>query len=911
MSADGTGDGPATASMSLGRIQLRGVRVHNLRAIDLDLPLNALIVVTGVSGSGKSSLAFDTLFREGQRRYIESFSTAGRRFLDRMERPDADVLAGIPAAVAIRQRRGSTGVKTTVATLSEIDDYLRLLWARCGVVVCPGCGREVTSSTSADVTQQLVRWEAGRKFQIGIPFTFPGEGAVEKAEDARCRAQVAEWKRRGFQRVLVGDELFDLRDKSEEFLAKCLAQGGETLVIIDRLTTGSASAERIGEAIELAYTESMGRAVVLVEGSDPAQSGPRDPADKNPTPSRSQDGWKIGDRWWRIHRFSERRECSTCARSFADPEPALLSFHSPAGRCAVCQGAGQIRQGRLALSTGTERMCPACKGKRWNDEALAVHWQGMTLADVNDQSVSSLRDWFRKQIPVARTDVSVQASASKNQNSRAAELVEQATWPDIDSRLELLERVGLGYLQLSRGAETLSAGELQRVRLTAALGCRLVETLYVLDEPTAGLHPRDTQRLIGALHELREMGNTLVVVEHDEQVMAAADWLVVLGPGAGAEGGRVVASGPVAETGPLAMQSLAAPGETAAGKGTFIAANPPTPSGWVELFGVTHRNLKGIDVRFPTGVMTAVTGVSGAGKSSLVMETLYPALAEHFGAARGPSGELQSISVKGPVTAVLLVDGLPPARSRRGNVATYLGIHDAVRKLLAESAEAKARGLGPGAFSFNLAEGGRCPACEGEGTQTVDLVFLPDVSVPCPECGGTRFRKEVLEVTYRGHNVAQILNLTVRDAFPFFRGQVKLQRKLKLLRDVGLDYLTLGQPLSTVSGGEAQRLKLTRELAAGAREQTLFLFEEPTIGLHSKDVETLINCLRQLVSAGHTVIVIEHHPQLISAADYVIDLGPEAGEAGGEVVYAGPVSGLAREPRSITGRFLAPDAAGS
>ena len=879
---------------AFGTMQLRGVRVHNLRGIDLDLPLGKLIVVSGVSGSGKSSLAFDTLFREGQRRYIESFSTAGRRFLDRIERPDADSLSGIPAAVAIRQRRTGANARATVATLAEIDDYLRLLWARCGDLVCPGCGQPVVASTVADATRSITAWPAGRKFQITIPIAAQAESpSAPGRSPSRAETRIDDWKRRGYQRVIVGDEQFDLRDVSADFVSRCLANDAETLVVVDRLSTGTATAERIAEAVEIAYTEGQGRAVVLVERDDDQ------PLDSPATSSKTR---TIGGRRWMLHRFSEQRECFACQRTFAAPEPALLSFHSPAGRCALCQGTGVVRQGkRTNPIPGTERICPACAGRRWNDDALAVRWHGASLADLSNRSVSAARRWLAERLPAdpIRSETTEKAAESSRQ------AVERTTGPELDVRLELLERVGLGYLELGRAAQSLSAGELQRVRLTAALGCRLVETLYVLDEPTAGLHPRDRTQLLGALRELRDLGNTLVVVEHDEELIAAADWVVLLGPGAGGDGGRVVASGP-----PDALVwNKTEPGSLALSEPRRLAhpdpARAPRPSGWIDLRGVTHRNLRGIDVRFPTGLLTAVTGVSGAGKSSLVIETLYPALAARTGSPRGPAGAHTSLDFAGPVSQVLFVDGLPPARGGRGNIATYLGVHDAVRRLLAESAEAKARGLGPGAFSFNLADGGRCPACEGEGTQTVDLVFLPDVAVPCPECGGTRFRKEVLDITYRGHNVAQILDLTVREAFPFFRGQVRLQRKLKLLRDVGLDYLTLGQPLSTVSGGEAQRLKLTRELSQGTRDQTLFLFEEPTVGLHATDIATLIACFRQLVAAGHSVLVIEHHPRLIAAADYVIDLGPGAGDEGGQIVYTGPVAGLLSIAGSATGRCLA------
>ena len=854
-------------------MRLRGVRVHNLKGIDLDLPLGRLIVVSGVSGSGKSSLAFETLFREGQRRYVESFSASSRRVLDRLERPDADELNGIPAAVAIRQFRQTGSERATCATLSEIDEYLRLLWARGGESRCPDCGRAIRAMEPGEGASQLVGRGDACKVQVAFPVRLAGDPARERVE---IPALLDEWKRQGFQRVLVAGELFDLRDQSPEFIARCVPPVAEVLVIVDRLTTDPAKLSRLTEAIELAYAHGENRCVVLSEGVDPGGETLR-----------------LGGAEWTVLRWSSRRECGPCGREFPPLEPALLSFQSPAGRCPVCEGKGTVREGRRARGgVETRRLCPSCGGTRYSPEALACSWRGTTLAQIGARTVDEALDWF--------------SVADVSSPSKAPSPVEQIALPEIRTRLESLSRLGLGYLELGRGADTLSGGELQRVRLTAALGCRLVETLYVLDEPSAGLHPRDVGRLVETLLALRDMGNTLVVVEHAEQVVRAADWLVDLGPGAGAEGGQVIFAGPPdqASTCPDSVTGRFLKRAKTLASSTS-ASGSVSPSGWIELTGVTHRNLQSIDVRIPLGLLSVVTGVSGAGKSSLVTETLFPAVAAKLGGARGPAGAHRSLTGEQGVTGVLLVDGSPPARSQRGNIATYLGIHDAIRRLLADSAEAKSRGYGPGQFSFNLAEGGRCPACEGTGTQSVDLLFLPDVTVACPECGGTRFRREVLEITYRGQNVAGILDLTIREAFPFFRGQVRIQRKLKLLREVGLDYLTLGQPLGSVSGGEAQRLKLARELADSSGERRLFLFEEPTLGLHPADVETLLACFRQLVSAGHSVTVIEHNRQVIAAADHVIDLGPGAGPAGGRVVYAGDVSGLLRCAASVTGQSLA------
>jgi excinuclease ABC subunit A len=906
-------------------IRLRGVRVHNLKGIDLDLPANRLIVVTGVSGAGKTSLAFDTLFAEGQRRYVESFAVHSRRRLDALERPDADLVEGVPAAIAVRRHRGTSLGRGTVSTASEVDEHLRLLFARCGELVCPDCDRPVRASTSAEMARGVAELPPGTKVQLGFslevglasPSPPPrtsasltdlqvgGEGRGEESTSKTRRTRAARTKpstspvdtlaaslallrEAGFQRVLTEGRTVDLRDVSPEFVARLASAETSVRVVVDRVTAGTTPLERLNDSFELAASRGNGRAWCLVE-----QGG---------TKGREIE---IDGRSWRLREFSTRRECTGCGRAFPEPDAPLLSFLGPQGACASCGGTG-LATGRPrdrdaeAASDQTSIRCTECHGRRWNSDALAYRWRGLTLAEFSAGTVAQRRDELQRLLdqsggPAIKDGAFDEATVdgARCLDTRVSPTAdERIVLPQLLSRLVVLAELGLAHLGLDRSPATLSAGEWRRVRLANALGCELVEALYVLDEPTAGLHPSDTGRLIALLERLRDAGNTVVVVEHDDEVVSRADWVVDLGPGAGIDGGRVLYSGPpdglVAETGSITAKWRARPPAS--------GGDRRVPADWIQVRNARGRNLQHLDVRFPLGVLCVVTGVGGAGKSSLVGEVLYRAWRDRLAGRFTPAppdlsaGACGCDAVEGGefVRWVRRVDATPPAKSRRANVSTYLGVHDEVRKLLAATPTAKSRQFTAGTFSFHSPSGGRCPVCEGEGFQRVDLQFLPDVAVPCSACGGARFKPEVLEATFRGLNVAQMLDLSVGDAFAFFRGSVRVQKRLKHVKDVGLDHLPLGRSLATLSGGEAQRLKLARELDDSGGERGALFLEEPTTGLHAADVERLLGCLNQLVDTGHSLFIIEHHPRVIAVADWVIDLGPGSGPDGGRIVRAGP-----------------------
>jgi excinuclease ABC subunit A len=940
-------------------IQLRGVEVHNLKRVNLDLPHRQLICFCGVSGSGKTSLALDTLYAEGQRRYIESFSAYTRQFLDRLEKPAAERIDGIPPAIAVTRKNGSRSNRSTVGTATETIDYLRLLFARLGEIVCHGCGRPVRRDTPSAVAAQLQQLPAGARLMIVFPIALP------EARDAASLA--AQLREEGYLRVVVADRTVnladgDLPDSFPDNPSDNPSDSAPTMslqVVLDRLTAGSFEPARARESIETAFRRSGGRCSVLVETQDD---------------SSGQNLVVIDGKRWREWRFSSSLTCENCGITYQQPQPQSLSFNSPLGACPVCEGFGNvveidpelvvpdkaktIREGAIAPWTTpgfshefdnlvslakrleipldvpfrdlTERQwntirdgspehdygglrgffawlerqkykmhyrvflsrwrsyntCAACHGARLRPEALAVRIAGRNIAEVSSEKISQALAFLRS------------LALTEEQRPLAKNVLEP-----ILARLEFLSAVGLEYLSLDRTLRTLSGGEAQRVALTSALGSNLVNMLYVLDEPSVCLHPRDVQRLVGAIADLRDRGNTVVVVEHEEAMIRAADQIVEIGPSAGERGGEVVFQGTLSE---MLVHPASLTGDYLSGRrGISTPERRRSPGhGWVRLTGARGNNLKNLTVEFPLGVLCVVTGVSGAGKSTLVQDTLYGALCRRKRKDCEKPYPYDDVFGDGQIDDVMLVDQDPISRSPRSNPVTYIKAFDEIRRVFSETTEAKTHNYTAGHFSFNVA-GGRCPHCEGDGHIQIDMQFLADVFMKCPVCHGQRYRGEILSVMYRGRNIAEVLEMTVREAFTFFRGQTKVQARLKRLIDVGLDYLRLGQPANTLSAGEAQRLKLAAYMSEATRNRTLFILDEPTTGLHFNDVVQLLDCFEALLDVGHSLIVVEHNLQLMKAADYIIDLGPGAAEQGGQVVACGTPEKISRDPHSITGRFLA------
>jgi len=913
-------------------IRIVNARQHNLKGITVELPHRRLIVITGPSGSGKSSLAFDTLYAEGQRRYIESLSTYAKQFLERMPKPLVDRLEGIAPAVAIEQRNPTVSSRSTVGTATEIYDYLRLLWARIGRQQCRACGAPVRRDTPQSAADDTLAAAAGR---LQIAFPLPQTARLSHP------AIVENLGVLGFVRVIADGAALHLEELPGGL---DLAAATELLVVVDRLTT-DAGPGRLAEALATAFAEGEGIALVL------------------------HDGGRL--------RFTERPACSRCDTPAVTVTPALFSFNNPRGACTGCNGFGavleydeslivpdparSIAQGaidpwtkpryetrrRLLLNTaralgidpdrpwsrlkpreqrellhgkhgrylgifpflkGLEekrykqyirvflrqyqlaRTCPLCGGTRLNEQALAVRLAGATIAQVAARPVEEIHDWLGT---LALTDFERQ--------------VAQLILDQLTQRVGYLRDVGLGYLTLDRQSRTLSGGEAQRIALSNALGSNLVDALYVLDEPSIGLHPRDIDRLLGLLERLRDQGNTVVVVEHDPAAMRHADFMLELGPGAGEHGGRVVYAGPLSGT-PDTLTGQYLSGLKRIGVPSARRRLGP----WLQLRGATLHNLAGVDADIPIGALTAVTGVSGSGKSTLVHDVLYRQLEarlrgghsakEHLGEQ---VGAVRALTGAEQLQDVLLVDQSPIGRTPRSNPITYVKGFDDIRELFAAQPEARRRKLTAASFSFNMA-GGRCETCEGAGAVLVEMVFLADVYVPCETCGGTRFRRDILDVKIQGLSIADVLQFTVEEAIQRFRHQPRLGQALWHLQQVGLGYLRLGQPATTLSGGEAQRLKIARELAQSGRRagRKLYILDEPTTGLHLDDVRVLIQVLDRLVDAGHTVLVIEHHLDVIKRADWIIDLGPEAGSGGGRVVAQGTPEQVARVEASHTGRYL-------
>jgi len=933
------------------RIVISGAREHNLKDIDVELPRDALIVITGLSGSGKSSLAFDTIYAEGQRRYVESLSAYARQFLGLMEKPDVDSIEGLSPAISIDQKTTSRNPRSTVGTVTEIHDYLRLLWARIGVPHCPQCGAEITGQTQEQIVDRLMTLEEGVKFMVMAPAVRGRKGEYGKL--------LEQFRLEGYSRVKVDGELRRLDE--EIVLDKKFKH--DVSVVVDRLVMKPDLRRRLSESVEAAAGLAGG--LVEVEMVEEKASEPL--------------------------LFSEQFACLSCGTSIPELEPRIFSFNSPHGACERCHGLGfqrvidpelvvpdptlSLAEGALQhwnrgvtaywrrliaavaeeygvdadkpwskltksekeiflRGTGEERHqvtytnrfgrrrsykvrfegivnqlqrryeetdsevnreriesymaeqpCPECDGARLRPESLAVKIGGISIADFSQMSARGAAEWI--------------AALEMTKTERAiARLIVR----EISERLAFLENVGIGYLSLGRSARSLSGGEAQRIRLATQIGSSLVGVMYVLDEPSIGLHQRDNEKLIATLDRLRDLGNTVIVVEHDEGTMLAADHLVDLGPGAGEHGGHVIAAGTPAA---VAKNPASLTGQYLSGKRRIeLPEERRQPSGALRVRGAREHNLKGIDVAVPLGVFCCVTGVSGSGKSTLVNETLHHSVANRLHQAKLRPGAHDGVDGLSQIDKIINIDQSPIGRTPRSNPATYTGVFDHIRQLFTQTQEARTRGYKPGRFSFNV-KGGRCEVCRGDGQIKIEMHFLPDVYVPCEQCHGKRYNRETLEVRFKGKNIGDVLEMSVEEAVVFFENVPKIARRLRTLHDVGLDYIRLGQAATTLSGGEAQRVKLATELSKVATGNTLYILDEPTTGLHFADVQRLLDVLGRLVDAGNSVVVIEHNLDVIKTADRLIDLGPEGGEEGGEVVATGTPEEVAAVEGSYTGRFLA------
>ena len=935
----------------LDHISVKGARANNLKNIDVDIPRDKLVVLTGLSGSGKSSLAFDTIYAEGQRRYVASLSSYARMFLGQMEKPDVDYIDGLSPAISIDQKTTSKNPRSTVGTVTEIYDYLRLLWARVGTPHCPKCGKEIKQQTIDQIIDQVLELPEATRIQVMAPVVRGKKGTHQKLlEDAR---------KSGYVRCRVDGSLYDLTEEIE--LDKNKKHNIE--IVVDRLVIKEDIARRLTDSVEVASNLAGGLVVINIVGED------------------------------RDIMFSQNYACEDCGISIEELSPRMFSFNNPFGACPTCTGLGSqlkvdpdliipnkelsILEGAITASGwnnikgdsisrmyfealskkynfklttpikdlsaeimdiilygtrgeklkltyerenghGTlmqpfegiinnlerryketqsdamrrdledcmgERPCPDCGGKRLRKEALAVTVGGINIDTFCRKSVTEALDF------VDHLELSDQKM-----------LIADRILKEIKNRLGFLQSVGLQYLTLSRAAATLSGGESQRIRLATQIGSSLMGVLYILDEPSIGLHQRDNDKLLATLKHLRDLGNTLLVVEHDEDTMRQADYIVDIGPGAGVHGGQVVACGTAEEvmntpgsiTGDYlsGRKKIPVPAERRTGNGHFLTVK-----------GAAENNLQNVDVSIPLGTFTCVTGVSGSGKSSLVNEILYKRLAADLNRAKTRPGKHQSIEGEEYLDKIIAIDQSPIGRTPRSNPATYTGLFNDIRDLFASTPDAKARGYGPGRFSFNV-RGGRCEACQGDGLIKIEMHFLPDIYVPCEVCKGKRYNRETLEVRYKGKNIYEVLDMTVEEALPFFEHLPRLYNKLQTLYEVGLSYVKLGQPSTELSGGEAQRVKLATELAKRSTGKTIYILDEPTTGLHTADVHKLIEVLQKLVDAGNTVVVIEHNLDVIKTADHVIDLGPEGGSGGGTIVATGTPEAVAQCPASYTGQYL-------
>jgi excinuclease ABC subunit A len=977
------------------QITIRGARTHNLKGIDVDIPHNALTVVSGVSGSGKSSLAFDTVYAEGQRRYVESLSAYARQFLERIEKPDVDFMDGLAPAIAIKQKNQTRNPRSTVATATEIYDYLRLLYARCGTVTCLHCGGIVKHDTVDEIITTLFALPEGTRTYVLFPIVraevklepmqiatpdaeaeapkpkSPKKTAAKKsAKSASSEAltltdtlkdRLTELRRRGYNRLYQSGKIVEF-STPESLLELDFTQ--PIFALIDRLSISPESRARIVDAIETGYRESGEVQFHIPPSQD----------NENPTKLR----------------FSAAFECTTCHRVYREPEPRLFSFNNPYGACPRCQGFGNtidfdpnliipdksrtLDEGAIAPWTTTKyrphhgemkraakaagiptdipwydltpaqqafiedgngtfpgirgffaalerkkyklhvrvflskyrgyALCPDCRGQRLRAEARAVLINNQNICETSALTITGAQQFFDNlQLSQAQLEV-------------AGKILEE-----VRQRIHFLHQVGLDYLTLDRLSSTLSGGEAQRIQLATSLGSRLVGALYVLDEPSIGLHTRDTAKLIGIMKDLRDLGNTILVVEHDPDVIRAADHLLDLGPGAGELGGQLLASGTVAE---VTANPNSITGRYLSGRATIPVPKHRREPGreHLKLTGARIHNLRGVDLDIPLGLLCCVTGVSGSGKSTIVHQVLYRALMQALGQTEGadPAHLYRELSGTQHLNDVILVDQSPIGRTPRSNPVTYIKAFDDIRSLFAAQPDAKRRGFGPGHFSFNV-PGGRCDVCEGDGTVTVEMQFLADIELPCEECNGTRYKSSILDIRYKGKNIHDVLNMTVKEALVYFAGHPKIVDKLYVLDEVGLGYVRLGQSATTLSGGEAQRVKLashlatarsitnrstTNEAAAKARSRTLYILDEPTTGLHFDDVAKLLAAFRKLIEGGGSLLVIEHNLDVIKSADWVIDMGPEGGSGGGQIVATGTPEEVAANPASHTGHWLAP-----
>ena len=925
---------------------VRGAREHNLKNIDVRIPRDRLTVITGLSGSGKSSLAFDTIYAEGQRRYVESLSAYARQFLGLMEKPDVDAIEGLSPAIAIEQKTAGRNPRSTVGTVTEIYDYLRLLWARVGVPHCPECGEPVRRQSATQIVDQILGWPEGTRIEVLAPMVRGRKGEFRELFD--------DMRRKGFVRAKVDGELIDLQ--SPPTLAR--RQNHEIGIVVDRLVVREEDRQRLADSVETALRTAAGVVEVDIHRADAEPES---------------------------HLFSEHYACARCGVNIPELEPRQFSFNSPYGACAACGGLGTRREPNAELVTGDPSIsilegvvlpwgvprghlrttildglakalgfdlntpwgdldgshreillhgagaggaslpkglkwggilkdvgqrfkettsdsvreqleeymstlpCTICGGTRLRPESLAVTVHGSSLGDVVELSIDRAADFFS----AVADDLTIPRD------------IAGPILKEVRERLQFLMNVGLEYLTLGRSAETLSGGEAQRIRLATQIGSRLVGVLYILDEPSIGLHQRDNRRLIETLEQLRDLGNTVLVVEHDEDTMRAADHVLDLGPRAGRHGGEVVAEGTLDDivANPHSLTGAYLRGE----REIPIPAERRAPQEGHALVieRAREHNLKQVDAAIPLGLFVAVTGVSGSGKSTLINDILWKSLSRHFYRAKLVPGAHDRITGLDRIDKVVDIDQSPIGRTPRSNPATYTGLFTVIRDLFAELPESKMRGYTPGRFSFNV-KGGRCEACQGEGLVKIEMHFLPDVYVPCEVCKGKRYNRETLEVFYKGHSVADVLDLTVDEALELFEAVPRLRRHLQVLSDVGLGYIHLGQPATTLSGGEAQRVKLATELSRQATGKTMYILDEPTTGLHFEDVRLLLEVLHRLVEKGNTVLVIEHNLDVIKTADWILDLGPEGGMAGGEVVAAGPPEEVMLNPRSHTGAFLRP-----
>ena len=929
-------------------IKVKGAKENNLKNVSIDIPRDKLIVFTGLSGSGKSTLAFDTIFAEGQRKYMESLSSYARMFLGQMEKPDVESIEGLSPAISIDQKTTSNNPRSTVGTVTEIYDYLRLLYARIGTPHCPKCGRVIEKITVDQIAEQVLAMPEGSRIYVNAPVVRGRKGEYSK--------QLEGYRKSGFARVEIDGSVFDLTEDIK--LDKNIKHN--ISVVVDRLVVKAGIRKRLTDSLETALKLAEGLVVIQCDGKDEL--------------------------------YSTNYSCPDCGISIEEIEPRLFSFNNPFGACPECKGLGftsrvdealvigdpnkSLRDGALAVTgwnldsgkmtqmyfnalskhygfsmdvpvkdlprevldvllygTNGERInmsyqtrtsastfyakyegvinnlerrykettsdytkseiekymvtapCPCCGGKRLKKEALAVEIGGLNIIDLCDLSIIKMKEF------IAGLSLSVTQA-----------IIARAILKEINARLKFLEDVGLGYLTLSRTAGTLSGGEAQRIRLATQIGSGLTGVLYILDEPSIGLHQRDNEKLIHTLIKLRDLGNTLIVVEHDEDTMRAADFIVDIGPKAGIHGGEVVVSGSVED---VCNEPKSLTGDYLSGRRKIeIPEIRKTPDGrWLSVFGAKQNNLKNVDVKFPVGLLTAVTGVSGSGKSSLINEVLLPIISNEKNGSKIRTGKCDRIDGMEHFDNVIAIDQSPIGRTPRSNPATYTGAFTPIREIFAASNDARERGYKAGRFSFNV-EGGRCERCQGDGIIKIEMHFLPDVFVPCEVCKGKRYNHETLEVKYKGKNIADVLEMTVDEGVEYFENIPRIYNKIKTMQDVGLGYIKLGQPATTLSGGEAQRVKLATELAKRSTGRTLYILDEPTTGLHSYDVEKLVGILNRLTDAGNTVIVIEHNLDVIKVADYIVDLGPEGGDGGGTIVAEGTPEDVAKVESSYTGQFL-------